>query len=446
MSVVNSRPHSLKPSEVRPLLSNHMLVDGFELVVDLEKSKGSRLYDCLHSRHYIDFFSFFATHPIGFNHPHLWTNAAQKELLQVATTKVSNADVYTTSMAEFVDTFARVAKPAFMKYLFFVEGGTLAVENALKTAFDWKVRRNFRKGYREERGHQVIHFQQAFHGRSGYTLSLTNTYDARKTAYFPKFNWPRAVNPRITFPLTDSNLEEVLRLEEQSERQIKEAFAHNRDDIAAIIIEPIQGEGGDNHFRKEFLQRLRVLADENEALLIFDEVQTGVGLTGKMWAAEYFVDPDIIAFGKKTQVCGIMSNARVDDEAENVFHLPSRINSTWGGNLVDMVRSRLYLEVIESERLSSQAALTGAYLQDRLTQMQSQFPHLVSNARGRGLFCALDLPDNEIRNRFRKECFTRGLIILPCGERSMRFRTSLNIDRETLDEGLAIIREVLQSL
>ncbi|HEY2932721.1 MAG TPA: L-lysine 6-transaminase [Acidobacteriota bacterium] len=446
MSLVNSRPQSLNPSDVRALLSRHMLVDGFELVVDLEKSRGCRLYDALHHRYYIDFFSFFATHPIGFNHPHLWTGEAQKELLQAAVTKVSNADVYSISMARFVKTFARVAKPDFMKYLFWVEGGALAVENALKTAFDWKVRRNLRKGHREERGSQVIHFSQAFHGRSGYTLSLTNTYDVRKTAYFPKFNWPRVLNPKISFPLDERSLEEVTRAEEESVRQIKDAFAQNRDDIAAIIIEPIQGEGGDNHFRREFLEQLRLLADENEALLIFDEVQTGVGLTGRMWAYEHFVEPDIVAFGKKTQVCGIMSSDRIDDEPENVFHVPSRINSTWGGNLVDMVRCKLYLEAIESERLVSAAAVTGAYLHDQLVRLQAGFPHLISNARGRGLFCALDLPGNEMRARFREQCFRKGLIILPCGERSIRFRTALNIDRETLDEGLAVIREVLQGL
>jgi L-lysine 6-transaminase len=446
MKAIDSRTKHIAPSEVRSTLARHMLADGMDLVVDLEKSQGSRLYDSLRHRYCIDFFSFFATHPVGFNHPYLLTEESKSELLQAAITKTSNADVYTVLMAEFVQTFAQLAKPTFMKYLFFIEGGALAVENAMKVAFDWKVRKNFRKGHREERGTQILHFQQAFHGRSGYTLSLTNTFDRRKTDYFPKFRWPRVINPKITFPLTDKRLQDVEKREAESVRQIKSAFQQNKDDIAAVLIEPIQGEGGDNHFRKEFLQQLRSLADENEALLIFDEVQTGSGLTGKMWAFEHFVEPDVLAFGKKNQVCGIISTGRVDDEPENVFHTPSRINSTWGGNLVDMVRCKKYLEIIQAEGLVQYAARTGSYLLQRLEELQAEFPGQISNARGRGLFCAVDFPGTERRKLFIDRCFERGLIILPCGERSARFRTALNIDRPTLDEGLQIIREVVATL
>ena len=433
----------LRPEQVRTVISRILPADGMDLVVDLEKSAGSRLYDSLRREYFIDFFTFFGTHPIGFNHPHLLTENSRRELLEAAITKVSNSDVYSVPMAEFVDAFARLAKPPFMKHLFFIDGGTLAVENALKAAFDWKVRKNFRKGYREERGHQVVHFQQCFHGRSGYTLSLTDSFDVRKTAYFPRFKWPRVLNPKMTFPLTPERLEEVERAEAESVRQIETAFIEHKDDIAAILIEPIQGEGGDNHFRREFFQQLRRLASENDALLIFDEVQTGIGLTGRMWACAHFVEPDVIAFGKKTQVCGIMVSDRVDEEPENVFHVASRINSTWGGNLVDMVRCRKYLEVIETEQLTRQAAATGEYLQRRLEELQHEFPQRVCNARGRGLLCALDLPTTELRGEFIRRCFEKRLIILPGGEKAVRFRTALNIDRPTLDEGLQVIRQVL---
>ncbi|MBI2821874.1 MAG: L-lysine 6-transaminase [Acidobacteria bacterium] len=423
-----------------------MLADGMDLVVDFEESRGSRLYDSLRQQYFIDFFTFFATHPIGLNHPRLLAEDSQRELLQAAITKVSNSDVYSVPMAEFVSAFARLAKPPWMRYLFFIEGGALAVENAIKVAFDWKVRKNFRKGYREERGSQILHFRQAFHGRSGYTLSMTNSFDPRKTAYFPKFKWPRVLNPKITFPLTARQIQQVEQAEAESIAQIKAAFREYKDDIAAILIEPIQCEGGDNHFRGDFFLQLRALADENDALLIFDEVQTGFGLTGRMWTCEHFVKPDVIAFGKKSQVCGIMASDRVDEEPENVFHVPSRINSTFGGNLADMVRCRKYLEVIESERLVERAAATGEYLQQRLGQLQEGFPGLVSNARGRGLLCAIDLPATERRGEFVRRCFERRLIILPCGEKSVRFRTALNIDRPALDEGLEIIAGVLAEM
>ena len=204
----------------------------------------------------------------------------------------------------------------------------------MKAAFDWKVRKNFKKGYKEEKGHQIIHFNQAFHGRSGYTMSMTNT-DPNKILYFPKFNWPRVLNPKITFPLTEENLKNVIAAENESLKQIKDSITNNKDDIAAIILEPIQGEGGDNHFRKEFFLQLRQICDESEVMLIFDEVQTGIALTGKWWAHQHYVQPDLISFGKKTQVCGVLSTDRIDEIEENVFRKPSRINSTWGGNMVD---------------------------------------------------------------------------------------------------------------
>jgi L-lysine 6-transaminase len=126
----------------------------------------------------------------------------------------------------------------------------------------------------------------------------------------------------------------------------------NKDEICAILIEPIQSEGGDNHLRTEFMIALRQLADEHEALLIYDEIQTGVGLTGKFWCHQHFgpdARPDIIAFGKKMQVCGILAGKRLDEIEGNVFKVSSRINSTWGGNLVDMVRSSKIMEIIEED-------------------------------------------------------------------------------------------------
>ncbi|MHB2018076.1 MAG: aminotransferase class III-fold pyridoxal phosphate-dependent enzyme, partial [Candidatus Xenobia bacterium] len=303
-----------------------MLVDGFDMVIDLQRSRGARLYCAKHDNWYLDFFSFFVSLPIGMNHPHMVAPDFLGKLALAAVNKPSNSDVYTVEMAEFVETFSRVAIPDYLPHAFFIEGGAAAVENALKTAFDWKVRHNFAKGLKVEKGHQILHFQRAFHGRSGYTLSLTNT-DPAKTAYFPKFEWPRVLNPSMRFPLTEENLCLTEEAERESIRQIMQAIKDNPDDIAGMIIEPIQGEGGDHHFRKEFMLKLREICDEHDILLIMDEVQTGVGLTGKMWAHQHFVEPDIISFGKKSQVCGILAGPRVHDVTDNVFAMSSRINS-----------------------------------------------------------------------------------------------------------------------
>ena len=435
---------SVQPGQVHTILKKHMLADGFSIVLDLKKSHGSRIVDEISGDVYLDLFTFFASSALGMNHEKLNSEEVKKELTLAAINKPSNSDIYTTLMADFVDTFANIAKPDFMKYLFFVSGGALAVENALKVAFDWKVQKNFLKGYKEEKGHQVIHFKEAFHGRSGYTMSLTNT-DPNKVKYFPKFNWPRITNPKITFPL-DANLDKVMELEKTAIEEIHQAIKNNPDDIAAIIIEPIQGEGGDNFFRKEFFTQLREIADKNEILLIFDEVQTGFGLTGKFWASEYYVKPDIIAFGKKAQVCGIMVSDRIDDVQEHCFRKSSRINSTWGANLTDMVRSKNIMRIIQEEQLVNNSYEMGQYLLDELSNIQKVYPQLISNVRGLGLMCSFDLPNGEIRNKFASECFKNKLIILGCGQKSIRFRPALNITQSDLGEGLHIIKNVLNLL
>lgn len=435
----------IAPSQIEKVIGAHMLVDVLDFIVDLRRSEGAYIYDTKRNRRLLDFFTFVASMPIGLNHPKMVTPAFMEKMAYVAINKPTNSDVYTAEMAEFVDTFARIAIPEYLPHAFFVEGGALGVENALKAAFDWKVRKNFAKGHREELGQQVIHFRRAFHGRSGYTLSLTNT-DPVKTDLFPKFRWPRIDNPAIRFPLNEENLQDVARREQAAIGQIKEAIRQNKDDIAAMIIEPIQGEGGDNHFRKEFFVELRTIADESDIMLIMDEVQTGIGLTGKMWAHEYFIQPDMIAFGKKMQVCGFLCGTRIDEVPDNVFRVASRLNSTWGGSLVDMVRAQRYLEIIEEERLVDYAAAMGDYLLERLEELQSEFPKMVGNARGRGLFCAFDLRDGNERNELRKRAFDLGLVVLGSGERSLRFRPPLTIQKHEIDEGIKILRHSLKEM
>ena len=437
---VSRHKTAVLPSNVLPTLARHMLVDGFEIVVDLKRSKGSYIVDAKDGKRYLDFFTFVASSPVGLNHPRMTSPEFLERLAYVAVNKPSNSDIYTAEQAEFLNTFSRVAIPSYLPHAFFVEGGALGVENALKAAFDWKIRKNFAKGYKEERGRQVIHFRQCFHGRTGYTLSMTNT-DPVKTDLYPKFSWPRVHNPAIKFPLNDANLALVIKEEAESIGQIKEAFRMNKDDIAAIILEPIQGEGGDNHFRTEFFQALRQLASENDAMLIFDEVQTGIAMTGKMWAHQHFVEPDMISFGKKMQVCGFLCGKRIDEVKENVFVVPSRINSTWGGNLVDMVRAQRYLEIIEEEHLVDNARTMGEHLLNCLVALSQEFPTIISNPRGRGLYAAFDASSNDVRTKLRQRCFQKGLIILPSGERSIRFRPPLTVSESEIDEGLGIIRQ-----
>ena len=426
----------LQPAEVHAVLARHVLTDGMKLVLDLRRSRGSRLIDARTGERYLDMYTFFASAPLGLNPPGIVDDPTfMAELAEIAANKPANPDMYSTAYGEFVETFVRVLGDPALPHLFFIEGGALAVENALKVAFDWKSRKNEAAGLDRNLGTQIMHLTRAFHGRSGYTLSLTNT-EPHKTDRFPKFDWPRIDVPAIIHPLRD-HLDEVIAAEEHALRQAEKAFVENPYDIAAFIAEPIQGEGGDNHMRPEFLQAMLRLVHSYDALFIVDEVQTGVGTTGTPWAYQQLgIQPDVVAFSKKAQVGGIMAGGRVDEVPDNVFTVSGRINSTWGGGLVDMVRSQRALEIIESEGLIEQAGPKGQQLLSGLEQLRDE-TGLISNVRGRGLFVAFDLETRDERDAMVTDLRTaEHLIVLPCGERSIRFRPALSVSEDEIEEAL----------
>jgi len=435
----------LPPDEVIPTLEQHIIVDGLKLVFDCERSRGTTFVDAVTGRSFIDFYGFYASQPVGFNHPWFDGPEVQADLLRAAKVKVANPDVYTVQLATFVETFARVVRLPPLERYFFIEGGALGVENALKAAMDWKVRKNLAAG-RGERGTEIIHFERAFHGRTGYTISLTNT-DPRKVALYAKFPWPRIPAPNLDFALPpERRLADVQTKERLAEQRIRAVLAQKAVDIAAIIIEPIQGEGGDNHFRGEFLHTLRRICDENEVLLIFDEVQCGMGTTGRNWCCEHFgVLPDLLAFGKKAQVCGVMAGPRLDEVKDNVFRLPSRISSTWGGNFTDYVRSTHYLRIYEAEKLVENARVQGEALLRGLQELAAKHPFITA-PRGRGLMLAFDLPDTARRDAFWKGCYAPDLLVIRSGERSIRLRPVLDLKPDAIATALRIMDAACRKL
>lgn len=435
----------IPPENVKETLGKHILADGFDLTFDMEKSKGVYIYDARNKRTLLDFFTCFASVPLGYNHPEMLNDEAfKRNLMLAALTNPSNSDIYTTQYAQFVETFERVGIPEYLPHAFFIAGGGPAIENALKAAMDWKVQKNFAKGYKKEKGLKVLHFEHAFHGRTGYTLSLTNTLPV-KTKWFAKFDWPRVSTPVMKFPDTEANHIDLLAREALSIAQIKQAFAEHKDDICAIIIEPVQAEGGDNHLRHEFMEQLRILADEHEAMLIYDEVQTGVGLSGKFWCHEHFgpnARPDMLVFGKKMQVCGILVSNRIDEVAQNVFKVSSRINSTWGGNLVDMVRATKIMEIIAQDNLCENAAKMGNYLQQQLLKLSDKYG-IISNIRGKGLLTAFDFPDTASRDMFIKKGLEHHVMFLGCSHKTIRFRPALIMEQQHIDEGIDVIEKII---
>ena len=430
---------------VHKILGRHMLADGMDLVMDLDRSHGSWIVDQKDGTEYLDLYTMYASQAIGYNHPKMVE--ISDELTRAAIQKPICSDIYTVEMARFLEIFARVAIPAYLPHAFFIEGGALAVENALKAAFDWKSRLNQTSGRDDTPGDMIIHFKEAFHGRSGYTLSLTNTFNPDKTKFFPKFNWPRIDNPKLQFPVDAAEVQRVSRTEARALDQVKQAIHQYGDRVAGLIIEPIQSEGGDNHFRPKFMGALRNLCTEHRILFILDEVQTGIGLTGRFWAHEHHgVKPDIISFGKKTQVCGMLAGPIMDEVQDNVFQRSMRIGSTFGGNLVDMVRCKRILEIIESERLVDAADRQGSYLLAKLQELQSRFADRISNVRGQGLLCAFDLPDPEHKKRFVEKCARARVLVVGCGPKSIRFRPHLNISTTEIDHGMKVLADVLADM
>lgn len=428
------------------VLSAHILADGFPLVLDLRASHGCVLVDQRDGTAYLDMFGFFASNALGMNHPALAQDPEfRAELADVALNKPSNSDIYTVEMAAFVETFARVLGDPRLPHLFFIDGGGPAVENALKVAFDWKSRHNEANDRPAGLGSRVLHLTGAFHGRTGYTLSLTNT-DPVKTARFPSFGWPRIDTPY----LADDHLADLHRVEAAEALaldQARRAFAEHRHDIACFIAEPIQGEGGDRHLRPEFLRAMQRLCHDHDALFVLDEVQTGVGTTGTAWAYQQLgLEPDVVAFGKKAQVCGIMAGGRVDEVPDNVFVVSSRLSSTWGGNITDMVRARRILEVIERDGLFERSLRLGAHLLARLQSLAATHPS-VTEPRGRGLMCAITLDTPERRDAVVTALREREhVLILGSGHCGVRFRPPLTVTVEQLDQAVDALDRVLTAL
>lgn len=431
----------IDPKTVHQTLARHQLADGYPIVLDLERSHGPWLVDARDGAEYMDGFTCFASWPLGYGHPGLKEENFSAELLSAARVKVANSDLYTREMASFVEAFATRVTPKEFEHHFWVSGGALAVENAMKTAFDWKARKLGRTSFEDDVNDLVIlHFRQAFHGRSGYTMSVTNTVPD-KIGLFPKFDWPRVHPPAIVFDHDGGIANDVAAEEKRSCEEIEAVFAKHK--VAAILIEPMQGEGGDNHFRTEFMTKLRQYADENEALLIFDEVQTGFFGSGKPWLWQtHGVAPDVVSFGKKTQVCGIYAGKRIDEVENNVFQLSSRINSTWGGNLVDMVRCRRFIEIIEGEDLAANVTRQGERLLAGLRSIAKSAGG-ISNVRGIGSLVAFTMENSVVRDATLCRLFEGKVLALASGPDSIRFRLPFIVTEAHVDELLSRVEAAL---
>ncbi|MEJ2627434.1 MAG: aminotransferase class III-fold pyridoxal phosphate-dependent enzyme [bacterium] len=435
-----------------------------EVSPEIWPSHGSYLRD-ISGKEYLDFNGFFASSPVRFDHPDLREKSFLEKISHAAIYRPTLSDFWTKEFAEFIQIFRQLAVPSHMDHFFFIEGGALSVENALKAAFDWKVRLNMQKQIitddpqeiNQPLGTKVIHFENSFHGRSGYTLSITHTCDPRKYKYFPKFDWFTIDPPVLTFDNQGkvNNKPEVENKLEKAVEHLKTILTQHGHDIAAIIIEPIQCEGGDRYLPRELFIQLRQLSEEYDVLLIYDEIQTGFGTTGTMWAHEHFGKkalPDLITFSKKAQTGGVMANhEKISRIKKHVFgnteESKSRLNSTWGGNIVDMIRCAEYLKIIKKENLLQNTRVMGDYLLTSIQNLCQENSHLLGNPRGKGLLIGFDVIDanhshKELCHYFKQEY----LLCLKCGNHTVRLRPHLDITKDEIDDGLQRMRKALSKL
>uniref|UniRef100_A0A915IKH9 Uncharacterized protein n=1 Tax=Romanomermis culicivorax TaxID=13658 RepID=A0A915IKH9_ROMCU len=291
----------------------------------------------------------------------------------------------------------------------------------------------------------MLSFQGGFHGRTLGCLSTTHSKPIHKLD-IPAFDWPSAPFPCYKYPLKDhvsENTKEDEKCLAKVEELIHKWNNEKKQPVAGIIVEPIQAEGGDHHASTSFFKKLRALAKKNNCAMIVDEVQTGCGSTGRMWAHEYWElddPPEIVTFSKKMLLGGYFyrDDMRVDE--------PFRIFNTWMGDPVKLSMLEIVVDVIKRERLLSRVNESGTKLLSGLEHLQTKYPSLIGNARAQGTFAAIDAASVESRAKLIDRALNKGLQLGVCGERAIRFRPALIFEQKHADVALNIIEDSLRGL
>jgi 4-aminobutyrate aminotransferase/(S)-3-amino-2-methylpropionate transaminase len=336
-----------------------------------------------------------------------------------------------------------------------VTTGAEAVENALKAAFAWKARRNrggagwttddltavMRNEQTSANALTVLSFEGGFHGRTLGALSATRSKPIHKLD-FPAFNWPVVPFPASRFPLAEhaaANRE----AEARSLQAITDVLDRQGHRVAALLVEPIQGEGGDRHASPEFFRALRRLLSGREVAFVVDEVQTGLGATGTFWAHHAWLldePPDIVTWSKKFQLGGLFLRE------EFLPAEPYRIFNTFLGDPLRAAQANVILDVVERDRLVAHTVRSGARLVSGLVELGTRHPGLLSEGRGAGTFAAIDVRDPATRDQMLDRLRQRGVEAGGSGDRSIRFRPALVFGARHVDEALDAFDAVARSL
>ena len=400
---------------------------------DHGRGSGSYVLD-IDGNVFLDFNSQICSNPIGYNHPAMIE--ALTPYLHRTPLKVAGDDFFLLERLELQEAVLSICPPN-IKRAFLINSGAEAVDNAIKTAYYYTKRT------------VGVSLQGAFHGRTLGALSFTNSNNKHKE-FFPSlpvrripFVGENATNEEIDYSL---NFVQNLLYQDAS-----------ANDIAFVIFEPIQGEGGYRVPHPKYIQEIRKITKENNILLIADEVQAGMGRTGKMWGHEHHnITVDLMSAGKALQVGATLGSEEVFFSKESDA---CRISSTWGGgDIIGLVMGTEVIHIIQKEHLLENVVKQGQYLSTRLRELANKCANnkhvILDQPKGRGLMLGLSIKkpgmtknyDNYTkiaRNKIVDECYHRGLLILGAGWNNIRFAPPLNVTKENIDEALNVFEEAV---
>ncbi|KAI6233867.1 4-aminobutyrate aminotransferase, mitochondrial [Aphelenchoides fujianensis] len=425
--------------------------------VDYEKSFGNYLIDA-DGNEFLDPFMQISSIPLGYNHPELVELHKDPRWITSMISRPALGNYPRVDFAELVQNALISVAPKGLRHVQTMLCGTSANENAIKQAFIkyQTVKRGGQSPTADDLSSCmkqklpgtpnlcVLGFEGSFHGRSLAMLSVTRSKPIHKVD-IPAFQWPIARFPRYKYPLNEN--EEYNRKQDEEclddVRQHIESRKKQENDVAAVLVEPIQSEGGDFHGSPDFFKGLQKICKENGVTFIVDEVQTGGGASGHFWAHEKWdlpEAPDIVTFSKKLLLGGYYYK---DEWAVNE---PYRIFNTWMGEPTKLVVLEKVIEIIKRDKLVDKTRDVGDLLLAKLENVAFEFPKLVANARGQGTLCAFDMPNSEKRDKFLAEALKHGLHIGGCGDVAVRFRPALVFQRKHVETAVDIINKTLKSM
>lgn len=397
----------------------------FKIRIDFDKSRDSFIFDKNTGQYFLDFFGLYASVPLGYSHPIFRSEEFRLEFNRVAAIKVPNCEVISDEAQEFLKEFSSYPSMRGYSHFYFCCTGALAIEAAIKIAMDRK------------QGPQpvVLSFRESFHGINGYGGFVTDRFFpvSIRLDGFPHMGWPKLHTPKIIYG--SNGVDEAAtrrgmeRFEADFAAALKEFGATN---IAALLVEPIQATYGDNFYPPGFFVRVRQLCDAHQIALIFDEIQTGFGPSGTLWYFEQTpVRPDIVVFGKKLQVSGVMAT----QEFGTTFKTPVRLEVTFDGNLTDMVRAKYILRAYQQYDLLDNARRRGHQLLEGLRKIPG-----ILHPRGCGLLLAFDFSNGQVCGEFFDKAVGQRFLCNKTRGTTIRLRPNLNVSPQECEDALAIIR------